>query len=203
MNVRLKFDMPFTAGFYHDGVLRMNNYTFRLWMTTNSENALDQNTALERMKYFVYTQIDSTIFINSELADLCRQLVSAGLNVTTIPGDPVDQLIGIMLYYKLNAITEGRMIIVETEISSAYGENMTYIHGEFENTLGYVQPDWWTAPDLTHSDFEAENSEKVVAIPTSTAWRDLDMAWADAEPADSDTGNVVVFADFKQPNATE
>jgi hypothetical protein len=95
------------------------------------------------------------------------------------------------------------MIIVETEISSAYGENMTYIHGEFENTLGYVQPAWWTSSDLIHSDFEAENSEKVVAIPTSTAWRDLDMAWADADPADSDTGNVVVFANFKQPDATE
>jgi hypothetical protein len=202
MNVRLKFDIAFTAGIYHDGNLRMNNYNLRLWMTTNSENSADQNTAFERIKYFVYTQIDSSIFINHQSEDQCQSLVNAGLNITTIPGDPVDQLVGIMLYYKLNAITEDRMIIVETELSSTFGENMTYIHGEFENTLGYVQPDWWTTPDLTHSDVEFKDSEKVVAIPQNTAWRDLDMAWADDAVTDV-TGNIVVFADFKQPNATE
>jgi hypothetical protein len=34
-----------------------------------------------------------------------------GINVTTLPEEPVDQIIGMMLYYKLNAIMEGRMIV--------------------------------------------------------------------------------------------
>jgi hypothetical protein len=202
MNVRLKYDIAFTAGIYHDGNLRMNNYSLRLWMTTNSENTLDQNTAFERIKYFMYTQIDSTIFVNSALRDQCNLLAAAGLDITTIPGDPVDQLVGIMLYYKLNAIIEDRMIIVETELSSTFGENMTYLHGEFENTLGYVQPVWWTTPDLTHSDFASAGFDNVVAIPGGPAWRDLELAWSD-QAASQPTGNTVVFADFKQPNATE
>jgi hypothetical protein len=202
MNVRLKYDMPFTAGVYHDGTLRMNNYSLRLWMTTNSENPADQNISFERIKYFVYTQIDSTIFVNSTLEDECQRFAQAGLNITTMPGDPVDQLVGIMLYYKLNAITEDRMNIVETELSSTYGENMTYLHGEFENTLGYKQPDWWTTADLTHSDFEPIDSDKVVSIPQSTAWRDIDLSWSDM-PTEGSPGNVVVFADFKQPNETK
>ena len=202
MNVRLKYDMHFTAGVYYNDSLRMNNYSLRLWMTTNSENSADQNISFERLKYFIYTQIDSTIFINSDLKDQCRQFVNAGLDITTMPGDPVDQLIGIMLYYKLNAITEDRMIIVETELASTIGENMTYIHSDYENTIGYTQPDWWNSSDLTHSDVIAVESENVVAISQNTAWRDLDLAWAD-EPVDDDSGNIVVFADFKQPNETK
>ena len=206
MNVRLKYDMGFTAGVYHDNRLRMNNYSLRLWMTTNCENSADQNTSLERIKYFIYSQIDSTIFINKNLEEQCGQFAHAGIDITTMPGDPVDQLVGIMLYYKLNAITEDRMIIMETEIASSLGENMTYLHSDFENTLGYVQPSWWTNPDLIHSDIVPVESEKIVSMPSGTSWRDLEMAWADVatdEPVSNETGNIVVFADFKQPNETK
>lgn len=202
MNVRLKYDMLFTAGVYYDGVLRMNNYSLRLWMTTNSENPADQNISFERIKYFLYTQMDSTIFINSKSEDECLQFAQAGLNITTMPGDPVDQLVGIMLYYKLNAITEDRMNVVETELSSTYGENMTYLHSEFENTLGYEQPNWWTTPDLTHSDFAPVDSDNIVSIPQSNTWRDIDLSWSDVPALDA-VGNIVVFADFKQPNETK
>lgn len=202
MNVRLKYDMHFNAGVYYNNVLHMNNYSLRLWMTTNSENSADQNVAFERIKYFVYTQMDSTIFINKELDHHGRQFVDAGLNITTMPGDPVDQLIGIMLYYKLNAITEDRMTIAETEISSTHGENMTYLHSDFEKTSGYEQPDWWTMPDLTHSDIVPADSEKIVSISQNTAWRDLELAWDDV-PVSDPTGNIVVFANFKQPNEPE
>jgi len=203
MNVRLKYDIAFTAGVYHDGTLTMNNYSLRLWMTTNSEDTIDQTVSFERIKYFIYSQIDSTIFIDGNDLDQCTRFTRAGLNITTMPGDPVDQLVGLMLYYKLNAITEDRMIIVETEIFSTYGGNMTYLHGEFESTSGYEQPDWWTSPDLTHSDFvPVEDSEKVLSIPQTTSWRELELAWPEPQTS-TDTGNIVVFADFKQPDATE
>jgi hypothetical protein len=199
MNVRLKHDMHFTAGIWHDNALRMNNYSLRLWMTTNCENAQDQNTAFERIKYFMYTQIDNTIFVNQTATDQCNRLAHAGLDITTMPGDPVDQLIGIMLYYKLNAITEDRMIIVETELASTHGENITYLHSDFETSTGYEQPDWWTTADLTHSDLVPVDSEKIVSMLQSVAWRDLEMAWQQLPDTDI-TGNVVLFADFKPVN---
>jgi hypothetical protein len=203
MNVRLKHDIQFTAGIYHDGKMIMNNYTLRLWMTTNSENSVDQTIAFERIKYFIYSEIDNTIFINSNQKAQCTLFTKAGLGITTLPSDPVDQLVGIMLYYKLNAITEERMVIMETEISSTYGANMTYLHSEFENTTGYKQPTWWTTPDLTHSDFVlSSRSEKILAIPTNTDWRELELSWSD-EPSSDSAGNVVMFADFKQPDETK
>jgi hypothetical protein len=202
MNVRLKYDFPFTAGIYHNGSFYMNNYTLRVLMATVSEDPNDQTTAFERLKYFIYTCMESTIFIDAAETEQCNRYVQAGLHITTMPGAPVDQLIGIMLYHKLNAVMENRMIVYETEISSAVGEYMVYLHSEEENTVGYVQPEWWTTTDLIHSEFAPVNSDNVVAIPHATAWRDLDLSWTDDATGDA-TGNVVVFADFKKPDETK
>ncbi len=101
---------------------------------------------------------------------------------------------------------ENRMLVFETEISSAAGEYMTYLHSEDENVIGFVQPEWWTTPDLIHSDVAPVESEKIVSMPSGTSWRDLEMAWADVitdEPESDNTGNIVVFADFKRSDETE
>ena len=202
MNVRLKYDLPFTAGIYHNGSFYMNNYTLRVLMATVSDDPDDQTTAFERLKYFIHTCMESTIFIDSDETEQCNRYVQAGLRITTMPGAPVDQLIGIMLYHKLNAVMENRMIVFETELSSAMGEYMVYLHSEEENTVGYVQPEWWTTADLTHSDFLSGNSDNVVSIPQANAWREVDLEWPD-DLDDDNSGNVVVFADFKKPDATE
>ena len=202
MNVRLKYDLHFNAGVYYNSNTILNNYSLRLWMITNTELAADQNTAFERMKYFVYNHVDNTMFIDRAEQEQCAKFLQAGLSITTMPGDPVDQLIGIMLYHKLNAIMEQRMTIVETELSSSQGQAMTYLHSEGENTLGVEAPAWWLSADLAHSDFALPESEKVVSMQTTTAWRDLDLAWSELPPA-IDHGNIVVFADFKPNNETK
>jgi hypothetical protein len=202
MNVRLKYDFPFTAGIYHNGSFYMNNYALRVLMATVSDDPDDQTTAFERLKYFIYTCMESTIFIDIDETEQCARYVQAGLRITTMPGAPVDQLIGIMLYHKLNAVMENRMIVFETELSSAVGEYMVYLHSEEETTVGYVQPEWWDTADLTHNEVTLASSDNVVAIPQATAWRELDLEWTD-DSASDESGNVVVFADFKKPNETE
>jgi hypothetical protein len=202
MNVRLRHTMPFTAGVYYGGEMRMNHYTATLHMTTNSTDAADHNVAFERIKYFVYNKLDSTIFINQEHQSKCQQFINAGLSVTTLPGDPVDQLIGLMLYYKLNAIMEDRIIVDETEISSMLGENMTYLHSDNEHTDIGEPPAWWTTVDPVHSDFVLIEADKVVTMHASSAWRELDLAWKENQPQ-VETGNIVVFRDFNPANETK
>jgi hypothetical protein len=202
MNVRLKYDFPFTAGIYHNDSFYMNNYALRVLMATVSDDPDDQTTAFERLKYFIYTCMESTIFIDAAETEQCNRYVQAGLNITTMPGAPVDQLIGIMLYHKLNAVMENRMIVFETELSSAVGEHMVYLHSEEETTVGYVQPEWWDSADLTHNEIAPAKLDNVVAIPQATAWRELDLEWTDDLTGD-ESGNVVVFADFKKPDETK
>mgnify|MGYP003352189095 CR=1 FL=1 len=143
----------------------------------------------------MFSSIENTIFVDSKDRETCLKFIQAGLNVTSMPGDPADQLIGIMLFHKLNAIMEDRIKIMEIEISS--GTGVIYLHSENENSEDLIHPDWWHTSDLTHCDFSAPESEKVLSIPQTNAWRDVDLSWPD-EPADEPNGNVVVFADFKQ-----
>lgn len=202
MNVRLRHNMSFVAGVYYGGEMRMNHYNLILNMITNSTDALSHNVAFERIKYFVFGQMDSTIFINQALTEQCKKYLHAGLSITTMPGEPVDQLIGLMLYYKLNSIMEDRILIDETEISSMLGENMIYLHSENENTDIPVVPEWWSTPDTVHSDYVSLDADKVLTMHANKIWRELELDWPEQEST-SNVGNVVVFADFKSDNETK
>lgn len=191
MNVRLQYPFTLTAGVFYDGQLRMNNYTGRLWLITNTDLADNHNVALERIKYFLYHELENTIFINQDNAEKCQLLIQAGLNITTLPGEPIDQLIGIMLYYKLNAITEERMSVLETELSSVLGDGMIYMHSEHENINSVVAPLWWNSCDPVHSQLPKQDN-----ILTINAWRELDLHWPERTDLDT-TGNTIVFADFR------
>jgi hypothetical protein len=192
MNVRIKFPINFTAGiFYHDE-LQMNNYSVTLSMLTNSLDGKINNIALDRIKYFIYTELDSSIFINSADTERCFKFIDAGLKITTIPDTPVDQLIGIMLHHKLSAITEERLLIDEVEISSSLGEGLIYVHGEHENVDELAIPDWWKSADMVHCDPELIDSDEIVTLADINVWRDLNLEWPDEEK-ESETGNTVVF----------
>ena len=197
MNVRIAQLLCFNAGAWYDGELEMTQYTVKLWMITQCDNALEQNIAFVRAKHFIHNQLENTIFINSE-DPKCAEFAQVGLDITTLPGDPVEQLIGIMLFHKLNAIMEERIALVEVEISA--GDAVVYLHAENETSDELVRSDWWTSSDLIHSDFVSANADKVLSIPQ--AWRDVELDWPKEITADS-TGNIVVFADFKPPNDTE
>jgi hypothetical protein len=201
MNVRLQKTLYFNAGIWHNERVQMNNYTVRVHLHTNTSSAADQTIAFTRMQYFVYHELDSSIFIQQDLKDQCARLLMAGLSVTTLPADPVDQLIGIMLYYKLNAIMEQRLLVTEIEIESGIGENLVYLHNQDEDTAGIVKPTWWNMPELLHCDADLHQQDKVVTINRTRIWRELELEWSNNQ-AESESGNIVVFADFKH-NDTE
>jgi len=192
MNVRIKFPITFTAGIFYGGNLQMNNYMVNLSMLTNSMDGAINNIALDRIKYFIYHEIESSIFINSADTERCAKFIDAGLKITTIPDEPVDQLIGIMLYYKLAAITEERLIIDEIEISSSLGDGLVYMHGEHENVDELAVPDLWKSVDLVHCYTELIEPDEIVTLADLNVWRDLNLDWP-SEEEESETGNTVVF----------
>jgi hypothetical protein len=194
MNVRIAQLLSFTAGTWYDGILEMNQYTIKLWMITQTPDSDEQNIAFQRMKCFVHTQLDSTVFVDEE-DPAAEKFSHLGLSVTTLPGDPADQLIGIMLFHKLNAIMEGRIAVVEVEISA--GDAVVYLHGENETNENLAQPNWWHSPDLVHSDI-CTDPDNVVSLHPMSVWRDLNLSWPNENPnPDNPTGNIVAFSDIK------
>lgn len=197
MNVRLHYSFNFTAGFYYDGRLHMNNYSVRLWMMTTSLDSESHNIAFDRIKFFVSSSLDSGVFINSDDKDQCRLLANAGVKIITLPDEPVDQLIGIMLYCKLNALCEDRMIVGEVELTSEHGGEVTYIHGDDEPIGPYDQDGWWNDSNLVHYDNKITETENIMSLNTVASWRELSLQWpTDEETQHEDTGNTIVFGNF-------
>lgn len=197
MNVRLHCPIEFTAGIYFDGMLRMNRYNIRLWMMTTTTDSESHNVAFDRMKFFIGESLDSGVFINGSNTEQCKLLANAGVKIITLPDEPVDQLIGIMLYCKLNAICEDRMIIGEVEISSELGGSVTYMHGDEESIGPYDQKGWWHDSSLLYYNSKITETENIVSIGSVASWRDLDLHWPEDNDIDeTNTGNTIVFGNF-------
>jgi len=173
----------------------MNGYELTVYMVTNVRESELTTKAFERLKYFINDEIDSTVFINSNEQEACRLYNAAGVKITTLPKDPVDQIVGVMMFHKLNAIMEDRISIIETELSSHLGDNMIYLHSENENTEDIEIPKWWTTPDLTHFELEFQDGDTIFKLAPGnySVWSDLGLDWPNEEP--KETGNIV-FADF-------
>jgi hypothetical protein len=201
MNIKLKQSFTFAAGAYMDGALDILNYHVTLHLITGSDNQDDTTVAVDRIREFV-DQMAGTIFINREDVATCQALDNLGISITSLPEDPVDQVVGIMFHCKLNAIAEGRMLIVVTEITSDSGISMTFVH-EHDDELGpFADPGWWHENTLRHCEDSFSDSDNVVIIRGNSAitdsWNNLGLAWPDDDDADhSNTlDNSVVFANF-------
>jgi|TARA_R110002126_G_scaffold128790_2_gene271416 hypothetical protein len=199
MNVRLHYEADFTAGFYYNEMLKMNNYKIRLWMITATSDGESHNIAFDRIKYFIGQSLDSGVFINNDHEEQCKLLANAGVKIITLPAEPVDQLIGIMLYCKLNAICEERILIGEVEITSELGGEVTYMHAEDEPIGPYDNVGWWNDANLIHYHSKITETENIVSLATVSSWRELGLHWPEDDEEDNkDTGNTIVFGNFNK-----
>jgi hypothetical protein len=149
---------------------------------------------MERLKAFVHGVLESTVFINQANMERAEFLQLAGCNVTTLPEEPVDQIIGMMLYYKLNAIMEDRMVITNLDISSRLGDGVWYQHDE-EDVAGPFVPDgWWHKSSIQHETIEREEEPGNVVKVISTGWYEMSLEWPENTMPPSD--NTVVYGKF-------
>lgn len=198
MNVRIKYTTEFTAGVFWDRRLIMNNYRLILNLTTVSPDGSDHNIALERIKFFIHHQLANSVFVCDRHQSNCQSLSNAGVRITTLPEEPVDQVIGIMLYLKLNAIMENRMVITQSELSSDLGEHIWYLHDEEEVLGPFETAGWWMDCGTEHFNDQLIESDKVLSMPTAISWASVDLAWADDTEQLNSDDEKVVFADFQR-----
>jgi len=192
MNVRLSKSLSWCSGVIYQEGFFVNQYEVDLAMVTVSSDTDQQNIAYERMKYWVQNVLDNAVLIAHDSAILpAWQKTNARLLV--LPEEPVDQIIGMMLYLKLNAVMENRLVVATTEVRSAVGDHMGYTHNNGEN-LGALSVDgWWSDSRPIWFDSRPREQDKIVALDRSPEWKDFQLDWNDQEANPSHT---VVFADF-------
>ena len=191
MNVRLQINLEFPAGLYIGDQLRLNYYSVSIQLCTVTADPEQTNTAMDRLKVFVYAELADTVFINQEDLERAQMLELLGMNITTLPEEPIDQIVGLMLYCKLNAVMENRMIVERLDIASALGDDVFYLH-EHGDAVGPFQTDgWWLTSDITHNSLApTETHENVVHVPV-TGWGKYNLNWPDA--AGPESGKTVSF----------
>jgi len=194
MNVRLQYDLEFLAGVYYEDQLQMNSYTVSLNLLTKTKDSASTNIALDRAKAFVHGALESSVFINQDNMERAEFMQMIGINVTTLPEEPVDQIIGMMLYYKLNAVMEGRMIVTGLDISSTLGDSVWYQHDEDDAAGPFTADGWWNRASMQHETIERDPEPGNIVKVMSTGWYELNLEWPENTATVSD--NTVVFANF-------
>lgn len=193
MNVRLQYDIEFLAGIYYDESLQMNKYDVSISLTTATKDVASTNIAMERLKAFVFDELANTVFINQNNMERAEFLQIIGANITTLPEEPVDQIIGMMLYYKLNAIMEGRMVITSLDISSSLGDGVWYQHDEEDSAGPFVKDGWWHQSSTQHETIEPQEVADNVVKVISTGWYEMGLDWPEQT---APVANTVVYANF-------
>jgi hypothetical protein len=194
MNVRLQYDLDFLAGIYYEDRLQMNQYTISLNLLTKTKDSVSTNIALDRVKAFVHGALESTVFINQANMERAEFMQMMGINVTTLPEEPVDQIIGMMLYYKLNAVMEDRMVVTGLDLSSTLGDGVWYQHDEEDVPGPFGAEGWWHQANMQHETIERDPEPGNIVKVMSTGWYELNLEWP--ENIVPPSANTVVFANF-------
>lgn len=177
MNVRLIKEFRVKAGIWIDDEFLVNNYVIKCKFITVSQDEDDHVVCLERIS-FLFDELDSACFIHQEDQKKANGLRKCQLKVIELPQEPVDQIIGMVIFYKINAICEQRMMCTDLDISSEIGGHMHYLHSDFEETRAIPESGWWRecTPNLSYS--ARPTNEKIVKFAKVDTWQQYDLNWA-------------------------
>lgn len=191
MNVRLKktFSTPAIVVDQerYDSAM-INHYDITLHITVTAQDSSETNTAYDRVNYWIREIFGNSVLICQD-SDKIPAWEATGQRYIIFPDQPVDQLVGIMLFHKLNAISEARLEITEIEISSGLDDFVVYLHSRDEINSGIEMPAWWLASDPTWYSTapRPKSGSKVISINRKRDWSELDLQWDSNE----DTGVLV------------
>ncbi len=194
MNVRLIKTWHWQSGLVYKDAFYINTYTATCHMHTTSMYEHDHDIAYGRMDYWFGEVMQDSVMINADSA-AAKIYAATGQRLLMFPDDPVDQLVGIMLCLKLNAITEGRLVITDVDISSVHGADMIYQHNQAEAVGPLAAAGWWqdARPIWNHAPASARGS-KVVSLNRAADWNSLHLDWQSNTSGERDSS--IVFADF-------
>jgi hypothetical protein len=154
----------------------MNSYNIVLSMDVMTDSILEQNIAMERIKFFLHEVIDSAVFVHNKETKIIEKYSDAGIKVCTLPEQAYDQIITVLLYYKLNAITEGRLHVTHIELESQLSDGVGFLWETESTEIPYGQG-WWTDDTISICDKITGKKEKVVKLVKKCDWASLGLDW--------------------------
>lgn len=197
MNVRLKRTFEFFSGLVHDNVFSINFYTANVVMMTTDLDATNQNIAYERIKFWINGVMEHAILIAHD-DDMLDKWVATGQRILVLPETPVDQVIGMMLFSKLNAIVGDHLMITDIEISSTLGDDMWYEHQDIEDLGPFNESGWWNdpGPSWASKDRKKTFGSKVIKLNRNQDWKSLQLDFEEVDKDSKENNQSAVLMNF-------
>jgi len=154
---------------------------------TKSQEPDQYAVAMDRAVYFMQALCDNAIFVDEYGISAYPELDNMGNDVIVLPEEPSDQIIGLMLFCKLNAIMEDNIQVTDVSVQSPIGGEYEYLHNEEELIGPFEEQGWWHDSSLSIRDPEQLSGEKrEVYLETLPDWSDLGLDWGQFAPDGTD-----------------
>ena len=179
MTTKIQRDFSFLSGVYCEDRFYMCMYEASLWIDVETDSIREQNIAMERLSYYMSEYLEDAVFIKDSNKKMIDLYTAAGLKVCTLPEEPHEQIISIMLMVKLNAITEGRFVITDLSVTSSTAAGVSYLC-DMDSTLGpFLASGWWDKSDASISSPKQNKKDKIVQLFTTsnTDWSEFGLGW--------------------------
>jgi hypothetical protein len=200
MTARIKRNFSFQAGVYFKDNFYLNMYTVLIYFDIETTSAMEQFVSMERIKHFFSQCLENSILVNENHTHVIEKYIEASLKVCTLPTDPFDQIVAIMLVKKLNSILEGRMIVTDISVTSMYSDDIHHLHSIEENFGPFNETGWWndTSPKCNNiNSISSLKSKKLVKlVKQSVSWEELSLSYDLRDPFENSKNSEIVFVNF-------
>lgn len=198
MNTRIEREFTFQAAVYFEGNFIMNVYELLLSMEVGTDSIKEQNIAMDRIGYFLAECISNSVFVEDKEKKVIEKYTNADIKVSTLPEEPYDQIITLLLLQKLNAISEGRLLITDIVLKSDLSDGVKFIYNVEEANLHPFGRGWWSEPNTNIADVPKSNrKDKIVKLVKTSDWSIPDLEW---EEKSCKTAQILFTSDpDKQP----
>jgi len=172
MNARLSQDFEFSAALLSERQILPVKYDLTIDMVTQTDNPRHQNVAIQRIIFFITQIMDGNVYTDLSNCNFSKikKLFPENL-ILEFPERPYEQLVGTLLFHKLSAITEGKLVIDELHIGSNHNEGLIYTIEDYSEFLMIEgEPVWWDKPTMAISKAKRHQLAKV-------KWEDAGLGW--------------------------
>lgn len=199
MNQSLQYGIDFAGAIWYNGALQINTYSVNLQLITASERPVIVGVALERIKAFVMGELANVLFINHDHDTVAEMFDALGANVCTLPDEPHDLTIAMMLFCKLTAIVENNLVVSQLDVSSSLGDEVWYQIGKDDPLGPFAQDGWWHKPNCQKHSLCTNTDANVVKVQTS-GWQDYELEWPEIPNGSATT---IVKPDFHRHDSNQ
>lgn len=179
MNTRIERDFVFQAAVHFEGKFLLNIYDLSVSMLVETESIREQNIAMERVKYFLHECLENSVFVNEAEKNIIDLYTQAGMKVCTLPEEPYDQIISMIILLKLNSIMEDRMKITDIVLGSKLSDGVRFntVIEMAENVFSGNH--WWQDSSTCIKDGDKNNYKKgkIVKLFDANEWANAGLNW--------------------------